>query len=154
MPNFKGGKLTNNERVDGLTHVFRVTYTDLIAIGTGVNETLFTLPEGAAVTWCGVYEAVPLVGSSSSVLDIGTTSGDPDEFIDALDVDAMTAAVYNTGDAFTGAQCQPLGMHNTAAGVAVYMQCTDAAMASLTAGELVIGFNVIDLGRFDSARNV
>ena len=52
----------------------------------------------------GVYESEAFAGTTSLVIDVGTSSGDPDEFIDALDVDAMSAPVLNTGDAFTGNQ--------------------------------------------------
>ena len=39
----------------------------------------------------GVYESEAFAGTTSLVIDVGTSSGDPDEFIDALDVDAMSA---------------------------------------------------------------
>ena len=94
----------------------------------------------------GVYEAEAFVGTTSLVIDVGTTTGDPDEFIDALDVDAMTVPVYNTGDAFTGGQSQPvIGTSNPAS---VYLEVTDAAIASATAGKIVIGLRIVDLGQF------
>jgi hypothetical protein len=48
-----------------------------------------------------VINTIDIVGSSSSlVIDVGTTLADPDEFINALDVDAMTVGLptVNTGD--------------------------------------------------------
>ena len=77
---------------------------------------------------------------------MGTSSGDPDEFIDALDVDAMSAPAYNTGDAFTGGQSQPVG--GTSSDTSVLLEVTDAAIASATAGKIVIGLRIIDLGQF------
>ena len=94
----------------------------------------------------GVFEAEAFAGTTSLVIDVGTSTGDPDEFIDALDVDAMSAPVYNTGDAFTGNQSQPVGGTNTAA--SVILEVTDAAIASATAGKIVIGLRIVDLGQF------
>ena len=139
-------ELSNNEAGRGFTHVYTATYEDLQTIGNGGQLTIATIPAGGAVEMAGVYESVAFAGTTSLVIDVGTTSGDPDEFIDALDVDAMTAPVFNTGDAFTGAQSQPVGGTNTAA--SVILEVTDAAIASATAGEIVIGLRIVDLGQF------
>lgn len=85
---------------------------------------------------------------------MGTTAGDPDEFIDALDVDAMSGPVANTGDAFVQADGTTtiaggsLPVKLVAADTDVILEVTDAAIASATAGELVVGLRIIDLGRF------
>ena len=139
-------KLSNNEAGRGFTHVYTATYEDLQTIGNGGQLTIATIPAGGAVEMAGVYESVAFAGTTSLVIDVGTTAGDPDEFIDALDVDAMTAPVFNTGDAFTGGQSQPVGGTNTAA--SVILEVTDAAIASATAGEIVIGLRIVDLGQF------
>ena len=131
-------ELSNNEAGRGFTHVYTATYEDLQTIGNGGQLTIATIPAGGAVEMAGVYESVAFAGTTSLVIDVGTTAGDPDEFIDALDVDAMTAPVFNTGDAFTDAQSQPVGGTNTAA--SVILEVTDAAIASATAGEIVIWF--------------
>jgi len=139
-------ELSNNEAGRGFTHVYTATYEDLQTIGNGGQLTIATIPAGGAVELAGVYESVAFAGTTSLVIDVGTTAGDPDEFIDALDVDAMTAPVFNTGDAFTDGQSQPVGGTNTAA--SVILEVTDAAIASATAGEIVIGLRIVDLGQF------
>lgn len=139
-------ELSNNEAGRGFTHVYTATYEDLQTIGNGGQLTIATIPAGGAVEMVGVYESVAFAGTTSLVIDVGTSTGDPDEFIDALDVDAMSAPVFNTGDAFTDNQSQPVGGTNTAA--SVILEVTDAAIASATAGEIVIGLRIVDLGQF------
>jgi hypothetical protein len=139
-------ELSNNEAGRGFTHVYTATYEDLQTIGNGGQLTIATIPAGGAVELAGVYEAEAFAGTGSLVIDVGTSSGDPDEFIDALDVDAMTAPVFNTGDAFTGGQSQAAGGTNTAA--SIILEVTDAAIASATAGKIVIGLRIVDLGQF------
>jgi hypothetical protein len=139
-------ELSNNEAGRGFTHVYTATYEDLQTIGNGGQLTIATIPAGGAVELAGVYEAEAFAGTTSLVIDVGTSSGDPDEFIDALDVDAMTAPVFNTGDAFTGGQSQPVGGTSTAA--SIILEVTDAAIASATAGKIVIGLRIVDLGQF------
>ncbi len=139
-------ELTNNEAGRGFTHVYTATYEDLQTIGNGGQATIATIPEGGAIECVGVYESEAFAGTTSLVIDVGTSSGDPDEFIDALDVDAMTAPVFNTGDAFTGNQSQPVGGTNSA--TSVLLEVTDAAIASATAGKIVIGLRIVDLGQF------
>lgn len=139
-------ELSNNEAGRGFTHVYTATYEDLQTIGNGGQATIATIPAGGAVECVGVYESEAVAGTTSLVIDIGTTSGDPDEFIDALDVDGMSAPVFNTGDAFTDDQSQPVGGTNSA--VSVLLEVTDAAIASATAGKIVIGLRIVDLGQF------
>ena len=139
-------ELSNNEAGRGFTHVYTATYEDLQAIGNAGQLTIATIPAGGAVELAGVYEAEAFAGTTSLVIDVGTSGGDPDEFIDALDVDAMSAPVFNTGDAFTGGQSQPVGGTNTA--TSIILEVTDAAIASATAGKIVIGLRIVDLGQF------
>ena len=139
-------ELSNNEAGRGFTHVYTATYEDLQTIGNGGQKTIATIPAGGAVEMVGVYESVAFAGTTSLVIDVGTSTGDPDEFIDALDVDAMTAPVFNTGDAFTDNQSQPVGGTNS--DTSIILEVTDAAIASATAGEIVIGLRIVDLGQF------
>jgi|TARA_R110000765_G_scaffold82971_3_gene161390 hypothetical protein len=139
-------KLSNNEAGRGFTNIYTATYEDLQAIGNGGQLTIATIPAGGAVEMAGVYEAIAVAGTTSLVIDVGTTAGDPDEFIDALDVDGMSAPVFNTGDAFTAGQSQPVG--GTSAAASVILEVTDAAIASATAGKIVIGLRIVDLGQF------
>ena len=79
-------------------------------------------------------------------MDIGTTTGDPDEFIDALDVDAMTAPVTNTGDLFTSGYSQVVSP--VYSDTNVVLEVTDAAIASATAGKVTIGLRILNPRRF------
>ena len=151
-------KLTNNER-SPYTDVIRLTATDLIAIGNGGTRQIATIPAGGAVSLCAVIETVAVVGSTSLVVDIGTTSADPDEFIDALDVDAMTTGspTFNTGDEFVAASAATttfkggiLPKKAASASTPVYIKVTDAAVTSITAGEIIIGLQILDLTQFQA----
>jgi hypothetical protein len=147
-------KLTVNEAAYGFTDVIKLTYNDLITIGNGGQKVIATIPAGGGVDRCVVYESVAVAGTSTLVIDVGTTLADPDEFIDALDVDAMTAPVANTGDLLT----QAAGTTTIAGGALpvklvqtdtdIVVEVTDASIASATAGEIVIGLRIVDLGRF------
>jgi hypothetical protein len=148
-------KLTNNER-SPYTDVIRLTATDLIAIGNGGTRQIATIPAGGAVSLCAVIESVAIAGSTSLVIDVGTTLADPDEFINALDVDAMTTGLpsFNTGDVFV----QSAGTTTIAGGylpkgaasasTPVYIKVTDAAVTSITAGEILIGLEILDLTQY------
>jgi hypothetical protein len=148
-------KLTNNER-SPYSDVIRLTAADLIAIGNGGTRQIATIPAGGAVSLCAVIETVAVVGSTSLFIDIGTTLADPDEFINNLDVDAMTTGLptFNTGDVFV----QAAGTTTIAGGVLpvgaasastpVYIKVTDAAVASITAGEILIGLEILDLTQY------
>lgn len=143
--------LSNNEAHGDFTDVVVLDYNDLIAIGNAGQQTVAIIPAGGAVELCYVDETVALVGSTTMVIDVGTTTGDPDEYINALDVDAMTIPVYNTGDAFTTAESVAnkliLGA-TVAADTAVVIEVTDAAVASLTAGKITIGLRILNPRRF------
>lgn len=148
-------KLSNNER-SPYTDVIKLTAADLISIGNGGTKQIASIPAGGGVELCAVINTVDIAGSSSLVIDVGTTLADPDEFIDALDVDAMTVGLptFNTGDTML----QSAGNTTILAGVRpaklvssatpVYVKVTDSAVASITAGEIVIGLRIIDLAKF------
>ena len=146
-------KLTVNEAAYGFTDVIKLTYNDLIAIGNGGQKVIATIPAGGGVDRCVVYESVAVAGTTTLVIDVGTTLADPDEFIDALDVDAMTAPVANTGDLLTQADGTTtiaggaLPVKLVQADTDIVVEVTDASIASATAGEIVIGLRIVDLGR-------
>ena len=147
-------KLTVNEAAYGFTDVIRLTHNDLITIGNGGQKVIATIPAGGGVDRCVVFEAVAVVGTTSLVIDVGTTLADPDEFINALDVDAMSAPVANTGDLMV----QSAGTTTISGGALpvklvqtdtdIVIEVTDAAIASATAGVIVVGLRIVDLGRF------
>ena len=148
-------KLVNNER-SPYTDVVILNAADLIAIGNGGTKAIGSIPAGGAVELVAVINSVDIVGSSSLVIDVGTTIGDPDEFIDALDVDAMTVNLptFNTGDTML----QSATTTTTLAGVKpakavssatpIYIKVTDSAVASITAGQIVIGMKILDLAKY------
>ena len=138
--------LSNNEAHGDFTNVVVLDYNDLIAIGNGGQQTIAVIPAGGSVEVVQVDETVAFVGTTSLVLDIGTTTGDPDEFIDALDVDAMTVPVTNTGDLFTSGYSQVVSP--VAADTSIVLEVTDAAIASATAGEVTIGLRILNPRRF------
>lgn len=145
-------KVTVNES-GVFTDAVRLDYNDLIAIGNGGTRIIAQIPAHGAVELVGVANTVDIVGSSTLVIDVGTTLADPDEFINALDVDAMTNPVFNNGDQFTaGTATSTSGLTQAvkqgAAVQDVYIKVTDAAIASLTAGEIVIGLRIVDLAKF------
>jgi hypothetical protein len=148
-------QLVNNER-SPYTDVVKITVDDLKAIGTGGTRRIATIPAGGAVELCTVIETVAVAGSTSLVIDIGTTIADPEEFINALDVDAMTTGLptFNTGTSFvqtagnTTIKGGVLPVGAASAATPVYIKVTDAAVASITAGEIMIGFRILDLTKF------
>ena len=148
-------KLNNNEK-SPFTHVAKLDYADLIAIGTGGTLAIADIPAGGGVTLCAVVNTVDIVGSSSLVIDVGTTLADPDEFINTLNVGGMTVnlPVCNTGDTMlqgattTTTLAGVLPAKLTATALPVYIKVTDAAIASITAGEIVIGLTIIDPLKF------
>ncbi len=140
-------KLSNNEATGDFTHVIKLTYEQLNDIKgqSAQQEVLASIPAGGAVTLVGVYESVALAGATDITFDIGTTSADPDEFIDALDVDGMTVPVFNSGDAFTTAYME--AVKPSAAATDILLE-VNGTTANLTAGEVIIGIKILDLGRF------
>ena len=148
-------KLSNNER-SPFTDVIKLTWEDLKAIGNGGQKKIAQIPAGGAVSLCAVTNTVDIAGTNTLVIDIGTTTADPDEFIDALDVDAMTVGLptYNTGDAFVQAAgtttikggLLPVKPVSTATDIVI--EVTDVNIATITAGEIVIGLEILDLTQF------
>jgi len=141
-------KLVNNESVEE-TYIYVADFEHIAANATSSNQvTIGEIPAGGGVKQVVVYEATALAGASDITLDVGTTTGDPDEFIDALDVDAMSAPVYNTGDLFEAANAGGIdlvGLTNTATDIVAEWNGT---VASLTAGKVVVAITVVNTGKF------
>lgn len=148
-------QLTINESVGDFTHVIKLDYTELQAIGSGNSKTIFTLPAGSAVDLVGVLNSIDIAGSSSLVIDVGY-SGTATAFINQWDVDAATVGlpVFNTGSDFvqtagtTTIKGGALPVKAVSAATGVLLKVTDAALASITAGQIIVGLRVINLGRF------
>lgn len=144
--------LANNESAIK-THVYVADYKHIAANATSSNQvTIATIPAGGAVAFAYAYEKTALAGATDITLDVGTTAGDPDEFIDAWDADAGTPAC-NTGDACVQsagtttflAGWKPVGITATATDILAEWNGT---VASLTAGEVVVVVGIINPGNF------
>ena len=150
-------KLTNNER-SPYTDVIVLNAADIVAIGNGGQKVIASIPAGGGVELCAVIKTVAITGSTSLVMDVGTTLADPDEFIDNLDVDGMTTnlATFNTGDSmYQGATTttilagsRPAKLVSTKTDIVV--EFNDAAIADITAGQVIIGLSIIDLNQYVS----
>ena len=147
-------KLTNNEAHGPWTHAAVFTYEDIKSYATSSNQApLWTIPAGGSVNAVAVLEQTALAGASDITLDVGTTTADPDEFIDNLDVDAMSAPVANTGDAFVQAAGTTtiaggfLPVKPVAAATAIVAEW-NGTVANLTAGKVIILASINDLSRF------
>ena len=141
-------KLSINESANSFwTDVVIVDFNDLIAIGNGGQRTIASMPANSAVEASCVWKITAAAGSTSVVLDVGTTAADPDEFIDALDADGMTTPVFNTGDLFTTLFSKFVG--GSVAGASVLLEVNDAALSSLTAGKWGIALRIINLSQYN-----
>jgi hypothetical protein len=149
-------QLVNNER-SPYTDVVKLTAADFVAIGNGGTRVIATIPAGGAVELCTLTNTIDIVGSSSLVVDVGTTLATPDEFIKTLNVSGATVGLptANTGDAMTAgtaATTTYLGgtrpVSPVSAATPVYIKVTDSAVASITAGEIMIGLRILDLTKF------
>jgi len=148
-------QITINESVGDFTHIVKLDYADLIAIGTGNSKTILTLPAGSAVDLVGAYNNVDLTGSTTTVVDVGY-SGTAGAFISQWNASTANvgAPVFNTGSDFlqssgsTTVKAGSFPAKAVSSATAVSLKVTDSSLASLTAGQIIIGFRVINLGRF------
>lgn len=137
----------NSGALAGFNNTHRFDFNKAITRSTN-NTIIGYLPAGAVVNFAAVYVNTAAAGASDITLNVGTTSGDPDEMIDALDLDALTKVAFNTGDTFavtaTGATVGPIGtVNNTASAVPIYAKL-GGTVSSLTAGDWTIAWNVVN----------
>lgn len=142
--------LINNESALK-TYSYVADWKHIAANATSSNQvTIASIPAGGAVAFAYAYEVDALTGASDITLDVGTTTGDPDEYIDAWDADLGTPAV-NTGDAMV----QAAGTTTYKAGWTTSAPVTSATdivaewngtVASLTAGKVIVVVGIIDPG--------
>ena len=137
-------KVTNQEAFNGFTDIHKLTAADITAIGTTNQRTIALVPPGGVVTGCGVFEAADFAGTSTNLtLDVGVTAADPDDFIDAVDLDGLTKAAFNTGDVLVNTAAGYY-INNTASAVPVLIEPTFTG--TVTGGEWYIGVQIKDLG--------
>ena len=137
-------KTTIQESFNGFTDIHKLTAADITSIGTGGQRTIAIVPPGGVVTGCGVFEAENFAGTSTNLtLDVGVTGADPDDFIDALDLDGLTKAAFNTGDVLINT-ANGYYINNTASAVPVLIE--PIFTGTVTGGEWYIGIKILDLG--------
>lgn len=149
-------KLSVNERFNGYTDIFVFDYADLqttgflSTIGAANQKIVGSQAPGDIVKDACLYMITADAGASDITLDFGTTSTDPDEYIDNADVDGMTQVIYNTGDAFIGTDSGAATTSNVLNGVAnnttsakpLYIE-VNGTVANLTAGKWALCWNQI-----------
>ena len=149
-------KLLNPER-GPFTDVVVFDYQDMQRLGTGNTLQIGVLPPGSALALAAAIKTVAFSGTTTTVINVGTTIGDPDEYLDALNISTATLNLptFNTGDAMLQAagNTTVLGGYRPITPVAVatpiYVKLTDAAIASATAGEFIVGFAIVDLLQYN-----
>jgi hypothetical protein len=141
-------KLALQEAAYGFTDVYKLTAAEITSLGTGNQRTIAIHPSGGIVTQAAVFEVVTSAGTSTDLtLDVGTTTADPDEFIDALDLDALTKAAFCTGDGFTvggDAGTSNGVVNNTASALNIVIEPNFTG--TVTAGEWLICLTILDPG--------
>jgi hypothetical protein len=141
-------KVAQQERFLGFTDIYKLTAAEITSLGTGAQKTIAVLPPGGVVTGCAVFEQVTSAGTSTDLtLDVGTTAGDPDEFIDALDLDGLTKAAFNTGDVLVNTAAG-YAINNTASPVNIIIEPNFTG--TVTAGEWLIALTILDPGALAS----
>jgi hypothetical protein len=151
-------KLTINEAaLAGFNHAVRITFTELqtsgylSTIGAANQRQVGSLPPGSIMTDAVLFQVTDPAGASDLTIDFGTTTSDPDEFLDNGDVDGATQVIYNTGEAFIGTDSGSATTSNVLNGVANNTTSAKALVmefngthASLTAGEWVLAWRQLD----------
>jgi hypothetical protein len=141
-------KVAQQERFNGFTDVYKLTAAEITSLTTGVQKTIALLPPGGVVTGAAVFELVTSAGTSTDLtLDVGTTGADPDDYIDALDLDGLTKAAFNTGDVLINIAAG-YAINNTASAVPILIEANFTG--TVTAGEWFIGLTILDLGALAS----
>jgi hypothetical protein len=145
--------LANNEARD-FTNSFTFTAADvtrsgfLSTIGAANQKIIGYIPAGGIVDACAIVVRTAFGGTSSDItIDIGTTAADPDEFINALDLDGLTKVSYNQGDTLVNTAAGYVA-NNTAAAIPIYMEINGTLTAAgVAAGEWTIAWRLLDPAR-------
>jgi hypothetical protein len=136
----------NPERLLGYTHKFNVKYSD-IACGTGnadtVTLTLGTTPTNWLVSRAIVNVVTAFAGTTSFVMIVGTTTG-TSAFIASVAVQTAGLKQPSTGANTTATIASSTGS-SAVVYKAIFTNATGGSPSALTAGELNIYLNIIDL---------
>lgn len=135
----------------GFTDAYVLTASEITSTGTGGQIRIGTHPAGGIVTRAAVFEVTTSSGTSTDLtLDVGTTGADPDDFINALDLDGLTKAAFNTGDGFVGTDSGTETtsnvingiVNNSASDLPIYAECNFTG--TITAGKWIIALEILD----------
>lgn len=134
------------DRLNGYTHKFNVKYSD-IACGTGnsdtVTLTLGTTPTRWACTRAIANVVTAFAGTTSFVMIVGTTTG-TSAFLASTVVSTAGLIQPTTGANTTGTIASSTGS-SAVVYKAIFTNATGGSPSALTAGELNIYLNIIDL---------
>jgi hypothetical protein len=156
-------QLTNNEK-SPFTDVVRLTFQDMItnsvALLAGTYK-IAQIPASGGVDLVAVARPVAFTNATTiNISGVGTTSETPTEYIAASTSIGGTGAftpVANTGSLFvqtagtTTVEAGSLPVSLSATAVPIYLKLSAVPTSTEKTGELVIGFRIIDLGRFLNA---
>lgn len=141
--------LTVNEARGGFTDTFKFTYTDLQGTSylTSSQKVVATIPAGGILRSAGLVVNTAAAGATDITISVGTTSGTPVEAIatsgSATDLDALTKSAFNTGTVLVNSAAGYI-INNTTSSIPVYAKF-GGTFASLTAGEWVLAFGILDI---------
>ena len=136
----------NPERTLGYSHKFNVKFSD-IACGTGnsdtVTLTLGNTPKNWMVTRAIVNVVTAFAGTTSFNIIVGSTTG-TSAFVASASTLAQGLIQNTTGPNTTGTIASSTGSASVVY-KAIFTNATGGSPSALTAGELNIYLNVIDL---------
>ena len=141
---------TNTYEVPGDWQYVRLKYTDVQSGGKLDSDgqiEIGTLAPGGICDLGGVIVHTAAAGASDIVANIGYDAADPDEIVDALDLDGLTKATFNTGTDFndgTTANTVNVLVNNTASAKSIVVDIA-GTVADLTAGEWTFLVRTYDL---------
>jgi hypothetical protein len=138
-------QLSLQEQARGFSHKYNVKYSD-VALGTGSSDTvtltLGALPAKYAMNAALVNITTAFTGTTAFTIKVGTT-GTTDSLVTAQSVltAGVLAGVPTTATVRTATAAANL--------VAIFTNATGGSPSALTAGELDIYLNIIDLTTVD-----
>jgi len=142
-------KLALQEAAFGFTDVYKLTAAEITSLGTGAQKVIAKVPAGGIVTDAAVFEVTNFAGTSTDLtLDVGIDSADPDDYINAADLDGLTKVVFSTGDGFTvgGDVGTGNGVANNTADVKDVL-IEPNFTGTVTGGEWLVCLTILDPGR-------
>jgi hypothetical protein len=154
--------LSNNEK-SPFTDMIRLTYQDMIynsvALLAGTYK-IASIPIHGGLDLAVLARPTLFTNSTAISASVGTNSGTADTLIAAVAIGGTPAAftpVANTGSAFvqsagtTTVKAGALPVSLTSTVVPIYLKLTAVPTSTEVTGELLVGFRIVDIGRFLNA---